>query len=109
MPEREVPQKPKPDILTKPFVKGLHPYTMMFLFLAYEEGAHERLNDDLQRNLFDLYFTGELTIAGQDNPMGRTNLEKEITAGFAILRLNVSDELNNIFTEKQLPYFKESD
>lgn len=109
MPERELPRKPEPAILTKPFVEGIHPYTMMFLFLAYQEGAYLFLKDDLQRKLFDLYFTGNLTIEEQKNIKGRVNLENEIKQGFIILRNHVSTEIRNVFKESLLPYFKKSD
>ena len=109
MVERGLTRQPIPDILTKQFVDGVHPYTMMFLYLAYQEGAHERLEDDLQRKLFDLYFTGGLTIGGQKNIKGRMNLEKEIIKGFEILMQNASDSLNQFFNENRLPFFKIGD
>lgn len=110
MREREIYVRPKtPDILTKPFNEGVHPYTMMFLFLAYQEGAHTYFKDDLQRKLFDLYFTSDLSIEGQKDISGRINLEKEIREGFAILRQNASNKLNDLFTEKRVVYFKKSD
>lgn len=109
MRERELPRKPEPDILTKQFDKSIHPYTMMFLYLAYSERAHLFLKDDLQRQLFDLYFTGNLTIAGQEKKTGKINLEKEIREGFATLRQNASDRLNQFFNENRLPFFKIGD
>jgi hypothetical protein len=109
--EGELVIRPKlPDIaMGAPFVEGLHPYTMMFLYLAYQEGAHRFLADDLQRNLLDLYYTGNLTISRQENPLGRKNLEAELIDGFKRLRGAVSKDVDQAFKPSMLPYFKEED
>ncbi len=109
MVEQEVPfRSKKPDISTEQFIESVHPYTMMFLFLAYEQGAFKSMTE-LQREIFDRYYTDGLTIEGQFNFIGRQNLENQIKDGFSRIRKSIPDKYNEFFTEKQLPFFKKSD
>lgn len=108
MTERELPRKPIPDILTKPFVEGIHPYTMMFLGLAYQEGAFKGFSKR-QLEVFDRYYIDGLTIEGQYDYRTRGNLSTLIKMGFETLRRNVSDKVNEAFPDRLLPYFKKKD
>ena len=112
MRERESIMRPKsdgiPEISKKPFVEGIHPYTMMFLGLAYQEGAYKELSKR-QLEVFDRYYIDGLTIEGQYDYRARGNLSTLIRNGFETLRRNVSDEVNEAFRESILPYFKVTD
>ena len=112
MRERELIIRPKsdgdPDILKKRFTQDIHPYTMMFLYLAYKEGAYKHLGK-LQREDFDRYYIDGLTIEGQFDYRARGNLSTLIRKGFETLRRNVSDEVNKAFPDSLVPYFKETD
>lgn len=108
MVERAIPRKPEPDLLTKPFVEGIHPYTMMFLYLAYQEGAYKGFSKR-QLEVFDRYYIDNLTIEGQYDYTTRGNMSTLIRMGFEALRRNVSDKVNEAFPDRLLPYFKEKD
>ncbi len=109
MVEQEVPfRSKKPDILTEQFNKSVHPYTMMFLFQSYEQGAYRYLTE-LQREIFDRYYTDDLTIEGQYDSVGRQNLQKIIFSAFNQIRANISDELNLTFRPEMTPKFKIQD
>lgn len=110
--EREILVSPngdgRPDILKKPFSPDIHPYTMMFLYLAYEEGAHKKLPGQ-HIKVFDDYFTGDDTIKDEKDEKFKRDREIIIRNGFKILRKNSSDRLNQFFNENRLPFFKIGD
>lgn len=109
MERREHTVRPKiPDILTKQFKESVHPYTMMFLYLSYEQGAYKNLTE-LQREIFDRYYTDGLTIEGQYDFVGRHNLENIIISGFSRIRSGISEELNVEFRVDYTPKFKLED
>lgn len=108
MVERGSVRQPVPDILTKQFVESVHPYTMMFLFLAYQEGAHKKMSQQ-QIRVFDGYFTGNKTFKDHKSKEFREVKAAIIRDGFKILRQNTSERINQFFNDNRLPYFKIGD